>query len=214
MSQSKTAGARVRGRDRPPPENFPRSEETRRRILDAARRLFATEGYERTTIRAVASKAAIDPSMVMRYYGSKDGLFAAAMDIDLRLPDLTQWRTDEIGEHMAAHFLDRWEGPRSGDELPLLFRTAVGNPEAASRLQQIIEGQLAPAIARISSPGRARRCAALIASQMIGMGYARYVLKLSFVVALPRKLIVEQMGAVVQSYIRYGLGEDAAAPAH
>jgi AcrR family transcriptional regulator len=210
MSEIKS-GARVRGRQRPPPENFPRSEETRRRILDAARRLFATDGYERTTIRAVATRAAIDPSMVMRYYGSKDGLFAAAMDVDLRIPDLGQWPVEEIGERLATHFLDRWEGPRSGEELPLLFRAAVDSPEAAERLQQVLERQLAPAIARISSPARARRCAALIASQMIGMGYARYVLKLPFVVALPRKLIIEQMGAVVQTYIRYGVNSDRSA---
>lgn len=70
----------------------------------------------------------------------------------------------------------------------------------------MFDQQLGPAVAAISSPARARRCAALIASQMIGMGYARYVLKLPTVVALPKKVIIEQVGAVVQSYIRYGMG--------
>src|ERR1700759_5068384 len=53
----------------------PRSEATRRTILDAARHAFAARGYEQTTIRAVAGEAGIDASMVMRYFGSKPGLF-------------------------------------------------------------------------------------------------------------------------------------------
>jgi AcrR family transcriptional regulator len=58
-----------------------RSRAARDAILTAARRRFTEEGYERTTIRTVAADAGIDPSMVMRYYGSKDGLFSAAVDV-------------------------------------------------------------------------------------------------------------------------------------
>jgi hypothetical protein len=58
------------------------------------------QGYERTTIRQVATDANIDPSMVMRYYGSKDGLFAAAVD-DLELPDLSAVPTDEVAGSCA-----------------------------------------------------------------------------------------------------------------
>ncbi|HEY3086690.1 MAG TPA: TetR family transcriptional regulator, partial [Jatrophihabitantaceae bacterium] len=61
-----------------------RSDVTRAEILHAAQTRFATDGYQRATIRAIAADAAIDPSMVMRYYGSKAQLFAAAVDIDLR----------------------------------------------------------------------------------------------------------------------------------
>ncbi len=65
-----------------------RSDTTRTAILTAARERFAADGYERATIRSIAKDARIDPSMVMRYYGSKEGLFAAVLDVDLRsLPD-------------------------------------------------------------------------------------------------------------------------------
>nr|BFE85124.1 hypothetical protein GCM10020093_077250 [Planobispora longispora] len=64
------------------------SEDTKTLILAAARERFAADGYERATIRAIAADAKIDPSMVMRYFGNKDKLFAAAADVDLRLPDL------------------------------------------------------------------------------------------------------------------------------
>jgi len=65
----------------------PRSEATRRAILDAARAIFASRGYEQATIRAIASEAGIDASMVMRYFGSKAGLFAAAASVTLEAPD-------------------------------------------------------------------------------------------------------------------------------
>src|SRR4051794_41498222 len=62
----------------------PTSREERRRrtercILQEARRLFAEDGFERTTIRAVARRTGVDPALVMQYFGSKEGLFAAAM---------------------------------------------------------------------------------------------------------------------------------------
>ncbi|MFZ0875271.1 MAG: TetR family transcriptional regulator, partial [Pseudonocardiaceae bacterium] len=61
-----------------------RSDATRAAILAAARERFAADGYERATIRAIAADASIDPTMVMRYYGNKEGLFAAASEVDLR----------------------------------------------------------------------------------------------------------------------------------
>ena len=61
-----------------------RSDATRAAILAAARERFAADGYERATIRAIAADAKIDPSMVMRYYGNKEKLFAAAADVRAR----------------------------------------------------------------------------------------------------------------------------------
>ena len=87
----------------------PRSEGTRRTILEAARATFATRGYEQTTIRAVAAQAGIDPSMVMRYFGSKAGLFTAASTMDLHPPDLRSVPARRRGEHLVRHFVDRWE---------------------------------------------------------------------------------------------------------
>src|SRR5689334_23512502 len=86
-----------------------RSDATRAAILAAARERFAADGYERATIRAIAADADIDPSMVMRYYGSKGKLFAAAAAFDLRLPDLDALPVGQLGALLVAHFLDRWE---------------------------------------------------------------------------------------------------------
>src|SRR5215207_215214 len=111
-----------------------RSDPTRARILEAARRRFAREGYDGTTIRAVAADADIDPSMVMRYYGSKDGLFAAAADVDLHLPDLAAVPRDQLGETLVRHWVARWEGGQSDELLIVLLRSAVTNERAAEQL--------------------------------------------------------------------------------
>lgn len=78
--------------------------ETKSVILAAARERFAADGYERATIRAIAADAAIDPSMVMRYYGNKERLFAAAAEFDLELPDLTQVPRAQIAPRWPRTF--------------------------------------------------------------------------------------------------------------
>src|ERR1700734_2791698 len=87
----------------------PRSEGTRRAILGAARATFAARGYEQTTIRAVAAQAGVDASMVMRYFGSKAGLFTAAVTMDLDIPDLRSVPADGRGELLVRLFVPRWE---------------------------------------------------------------------------------------------------------
>src|SRR3954471_7635136 len=94
-----------------------KGDRTRLAILQAAREQFHSLGYDRTSIRSVAAGADIDPSMVMRYYGSKEGLFAAAVDVDLQLPDLSGVPARQRGRYMLEHFIRRWEGDLSDDVL-------------------------------------------------------------------------------------------------
>src|SRR6476620_11879502 len=86
-----------------------RSDRTKAAIRRATRERLAAQGYDRTTIRAVAADAGIDPSMVMRYFGNKAQLFDAALDIDLRLPDLSAVPPDELAGTLIRVFLERWE---------------------------------------------------------------------------------------------------------
>jgi AcrR family transcriptional regulator len=99
-----------------------RSLPAREAILHAAKARFGAEGYDRATVRAIAADAGIDPSMVMRYFGSKRQLFAVAAEFDLRLPDLAGTPREEVGHVLAAHLLARWE---DDDALKILLRTAV-----------------------------------------------------------------------------------------
>ncbi|MFJ8465242.1 TetR/AcrR family transcriptional regulator [Streptomyces swartbergensis] len=186
------------------PDNKPtapsrRSDTTRAAILHAARERFAADGYERATIRTIARDAGIDPSMVMRYYGSKEGLFAAAVAVDLKLPDLGPLPRDEIGSALVTHFLAIWE---ENEVLTALLRVGATNQAGAERMQGIFQEQLLP-VARQACPDpeQVPVRAALTATQLLGMALTRYVLRLPPAVALSRQEIVAWLAPTVQRYL-------------
>jgi AcrR family transcriptional regulator len=180
----------------------PRSEQTRAAILAAARRRFAADGFERTTIRAIAADAGIDPSMVMRYYGSKDRLFAAAADLDLHLPDLAAVPREQLGVTLVRHWVALWEGGRSDELLIVLLRSAVTNEDAAEQLRTVFGAQVAKAMAAVvDDPAEAPPRAGLVATQMLGLALCRYILRLPPVVALDVETLVARVSETVQRYL-------------
>lgn len=173
--------------------------ETKAVILAAARERFAADGYERATIRAIAADARIDPSMVMRYFGNKERLFAAAAEFDLELPDLTQVPRDRIGATVAAHFLDRWE---RDEALVILLRVGVTNEAVAERMRTIFAAQLAPVFARATdNPQGAPVRASLAASQVLGMALCRYVLAFPPLANMERQDVIDWIGPTLQRYL-------------
>ncbi|CAM5453452.1 hypothetical protein SGRIM128S_06896 [Streptomyces griseomycini] len=145
-----------------------RSDSTRAAILHAARERFASDGYERATIRAIARDAKIDPSMVMRYYGNKEGLFAAAVAIDLELPDLGALPRQEVGRALARHFLAVWEG---NEVLTALLRVAATSRAGAERTQGVFRDQILPVVRQVCpDPEQVPARAALVTSQTAGTG--------------------------------------------
>ncbi|MBV9547786.1 MAG: TetR family transcriptional regulator [Chloroflexi bacterium] len=173
--------------------------DTRAAILAAARERFATDGYERATIRAIAADAVIDPSMVMRYFGSKEQLFAAASDLDLELPDLAGVPLRKLGAVLAAHFLDRWE---TDEGLKVLLRTALSNDVAAARMKTIFATQLTQWISKVAAnPREAALRAGLVATQVLGMAFCRYLLQLPPVAAMTRAEVVAWLAPTLQRYV-------------
>src|ERR1700736_882772 len=144
---------------------------TRAAILDIARSQFGDHGFERTTIRSVASAAGVDPALVMHYFGSKAGLFAAASRFDVTFPDLSGVPPDRIAEVLLPMFVAVW-GPQ-GPFLPLL-RAAATNRAAADALLEVFVERVAPALSAVV-PDRAAERAALVGSQVLGIAMARYV---------------------------------------
>ena len=173
------------------------SEQTKAVILAAAREQFARSGFERATIRAIAADANIDPSMVMRYFGNKDQLFAAAADFDLELPDMSGVARDQLGATLVEHFMNRWE---RDEVLVVLLRASATNAEAAQRMRVMFATQLLPVIAKIN-PDEPERRAALIATQTLGLALCRYVLQLPPIVTMPRDEAVAWLGPTIQRYL-------------
>ncbi|MEE6175027.1 TetR/AcrR family transcriptional regulator [Mycobacterium sp. 050134] len=174
------------------------SDLTKAAILAAARERFGAVGFQGATIRAIAADAGVDPAMVMRYYGSKDKLFAAAADFDLRFPDVATMDPTQVGQTMVRHFLERWEGD---EPLVILLRSSATNTEAAQRMHGIFGTQLEPLVASVVGRGESAKRAGLIASQILGMAWCRFVLKLPPVVDMTRDEIVEWLGPTIQRYL-------------
>jgi len=173
------------------------SEETKAVILAAARERFGAAGFQAATIRAIAADAGVDPAMVMRYYGSKDKLFAATAEFDLRFPDLTAMDRGQVGRSLVRHFLERWED----EALVILLRSSATNGEAAQRMLEIFGTQIQPLAASFVPAEEAAVRAGLIASQILGMALCRFVLRLPPVVELTPDEIVEWLGPTIQRYL-------------
>ncbi|MCX2730797.1 TetR family transcriptional regulator [Saccharopolyspora sp. NFXS83] len=146
--------------------------ETRAELLAAARSRFAADGYERTTLRAVAADVGIDPALVIRYFGNKQELFAAAADFTLDLPDLTGVDPAELAGALLPRFFAVWE--RDGTFLALL-RAAMTSPAAAEKMREVFAAQVTPALTAIT-PDHPRERAGLLGAFIIGLATTRYVL--------------------------------------
>ncbi len=173
------------------------SEQTKAAILAAARERFGSAGFQATTIRGIAADAGVDPAMVMRYYGSKDKLFAAAAEFDLRFPDFTTMDRAQVGRSLVRHFLERWED----DALVILLRSSATNDEAAQRMQEIFQAQIQPLAAYLVSDEESGIRAGLVATQILGMALCRFVLRLPPVVEMTRDEVVDWLGPTIQRYL-------------
>ena len=178
----------------------PRSEGTRRAILGAARAMFAARGYEGTTIRAVAARADVDASMVMRYFQSKAGLFTAAVTLDLEVPDLLSVPPGDRGELLVRHFISRWEDPPRDDEMIALLRTAATSETVAEQFQEVFGQLVTQPIADLGDEQAAER-GTFIAAQLLGVALCRYILHLEPLASLPSEDVVAAVAPSVQRYL-------------
>lgn len=167
----------------------------------AARGTFANLGYDRATIRKIAELASIHPSMVMRYFSSKEGLFAASSAFDLKLPDLSGVSPRKAGETLVRLFLERWETTQIAGDLPMLLRLSVTHPEGREKTIGVFTKQVEPAIRRIATSGNPALSATLIATQLVGLAFLRYVVRLPAIVDADLTVLVTQVGRTVQRYL-------------
>lgn len=171
--------------------HVPRDERRRRTervILESAREAFATDGYERTTIRAVASSAGVDPALVMQYYGSKEGLFAEAA----RWPEHTSTAVTAPREELAAaalhDVLERFEGAGADREAAVaLMRSCLTHPEATRIVRDEVMCDRMAAMARSIGGADADLRAGLLVACVMGLSMARHVLGVEPVASASRE---------------------------
>jgi hypothetical protein len=138
--------------------------------------------------------------MVMRYFGSKAGLFTA----ELEAPDLRVVPARDRGEVLVRVFVDRWEDAARDDELILLLRTAVTSEAVAAQLQATMGQLVAGPIAALGSDDAAER-AGFISAQLLGLALCRYILRLEPLASLPAGDVVTAIAPSVQRYLTQAL---------
>jgi AcrR family transcriptional regulator len=185
---------------------------TRKAILESARKQFGLRGYDGATIRGIAVGARVDPALVHHFYGTKEALFAAAMQLPVvpsevitaALADGVRPPGVSMGEHMVRSALTMWESTGLRDAIQGLLRSAVTSDQAAAMLREFIsDAILGPvaSVARRTDPDGATFRATMVATQMLGLALTRYVLKVGPVAAASLDELVGVIGPTVDRYM-------------
>ena len=174
-------------------------------ILAAARDQFARNGYDGASLRTIAAAAGVDPGLIRHFFGSKDDLFAAALEIP---PAMTQrvaqaltGAQDRLGERLVDAYLHLWEDPDSAEALRATVRSAFSSDRAADRLQAMLDARFLAEIApHLNEPDRAAR-AAVAGAHLLGVAIARYVVRVGPVATLDRDELVAWCAPTVQRLV-------------
>ncbi|WP_412516451.1 TetR family transcriptional regulator [Actinomadura madurae] len=175
--------------------------ESRQRILDAARTLFRERGYGGTTVRAVAAEAGADPSMVFYFFHTKQGLFAAAIEMSAHVPTAIEsiftGDLDSLGERLVRTLVDNLD---ASDRAPLLTltRSATTHDESEALLREFIEREITGRLAALVGTPDARSRAGAVNVQILGIVMARYVAKIEPIASASIDELVARFGPLVQ----------------
>jgi AcrR family transcriptional regulator len=182
---------------------------TREAIAAAARRRFGALGYDATTIRAVAEEAGVDPALVLYFFGSKDRLFAASIDWPFdpaaEIPAVIGDRRSGVGERLVALMLQTWDAEEGRNPIVALLRAAMSQETAAAQLREFLESQLLRPITAALRSDQPDLRAALVASELVGLGIARHVLALEPLASLDREAVVALVGPRIQRSLTHRL---------
>jgi AcrR family transcriptional regulator len=178
---------------------------TREAILGAARRAFAEHGYQHATIRGVADLAGVDPALVHHYFGTKQELFVAAVQLPVnpveQLMAVLNEDSEQAGRRMVETFLSVWDHAATQNPLLALIRSAVGDEHAAAMLREFITEEVLGQIAHRLGGADARLRATLVGSQIIGLAMARYIVKVEPLASAPPTQVVAAVGPTLQRYL-------------
>jgi AcrR family transcriptional regulator len=182
----------------------PGAPDTRAAILGAARSRFADHGFGGTTIRAVAADAGVDAALVHHYFGSKDDLFMAALElpVDPRqvLAPALAGGPDGAAERFLGVFLDVWDDPELQPRL-VAFARGVMDPGGARLLSQGFLPVVLQPVGRALGIDRPELRMPLLASQVMGLILLRYVLQVEPIASMPRAQLVATYAPTLQRYL-------------
>jgi AcrR family transcriptional regulator len=182
----------------------PGAPDTRAEVLTAARESFAEKGFRGTTIRAVAASAGVDPALVHHYFGTKDDLFVAALQIPVDpreiLAPVVAAGPDGAGERLLRTFLGVWDDPELQPGLLALARSVMTEDGARLLKEGFVPVVVLPVLGGLV-PDRPEVRVPLVVSQVVGLIVARYVVALPPMAQMPAEDVVARIGPVIQHYL-------------
>jgi AcrR family transcriptional regulator len=179
---------------------------TRDRILEAAREEFSERGYEKTSVRGIAKAAGVDSALVHHYFGTKEQVFEAAIEVAfapaLDAPAaVEEGPLEGVGERLTRFIFGVWENPATRTPLLAIVRSAVNNETAAAVFRRLIAAQLLRRIAgQLDFPDAELR-AELAAAQLVGVAMLRYVIKVEPLASADPERIIGRVAPVVQGHL-------------
>jgi len=183
---------------------------TRDRSAEAARRLFAERGFDRTSVRAVAAEAGVDPALVHHYFGTKQRLFIEAIDFPIdavrAIETLAVDDVERVGERLVRFALQLWDDPVVLPRLLGVLRSAVTDPQAAALLARLFTRQGPIQLLRALEADQPDLRAELVGTQLVGLAVARHVLRVEPLASADHETIVAAVGPTMQRYLTGDLG--------
>jgi AcrR family transcriptional regulator len=177
-------------------------------VLTAAKQRFATEGYEKTTLRAIAHDAQVDPSMVLYLFGSKEELFRESLrlilDPEVLVAALTGATDDDpdIGTRMVRTYLRIWETPDTAATMRAMLQSATSNTDANDAFRGFMQNYVLTAVSGVLGGGeQARLRAMLAASNLVGTAVLRYIIQVPPLSTLSADEVVALIAPTVTRYL-------------
>jgi AcrR family transcriptional regulator len=183
---------------RPGPTN------TRGTILAAAQAEFAAKGFERATIRGIAAGAKVDPALVHHYFGTKEDLFAASIDLPIRPSELAETvmagGVESAGRNITTIFFTAWENPEIRAPLLAMLRGAFGTDHGADLLREFFGTAMLGRVAGEVRGPEAELRVSLAVSHLIGVAVLRYVLEFPALRDVPAPRLIDAISPQIQAY--------------
>jgi AcrR family transcriptional regulator len=179
--------------------------QTKDAIVTAARAQFAERGYGATTIRSVAADAGVNPALVHHYFGTKDRLFLEVLQwpldpIELVTDLLASGPCSRFPRRFTAAFIAAWRDPATGPALQAMARRAIGDPDSAALMRNLVENLLLPRVAQILGVPEANVAAAI--SHLLGLMLAATVLRVAPLATATDEELVELVSPAVARYLK------------
>jgi AcrR family transcriptional regulator len=182
----------------------PGGADTRAALLAAARLEFAERGYEGATVRRIAERAGVDAAMVNHWFGGKEALFTASVDLPVSPAEIRDQvmpgDPEQLGARIVGRFLAVWDAT-GGGPLAALLQSVAGHDDAARMLREFITENLVGPIVATVAPDAAAMRGALVASQLVGLGLARYVMRLEPLASADHATVVAAIAPNLQRYL-------------